>query len=76
MRQFPLILTLIYCIDCLLAVWTAQRNAIGSGHHLINTLNASSIQSERSCTDGRRDGFIMNTEAETHRLALTAYDLH
>lgn len=65
MKLFPLILTVIYCIDCLLAVWTAERQAIGSGHHLINTLNAASIQSH--CiftTDGRRDGLIMNTHTD------------
>lgn len=64
MRLFPLILAVIYSIDCLLAVWTAERAAIGSGHHLINTLNASSIQSHCITTDGWRDGLIMNTQRD------------
>lgn len=64
MRLFPLILTVIYCIDWLLAAQTAQRPAIGSGHHLINTLDASSIQSHCITTDGWRDGLIMNTHTQ------------
>ena len=65
MRLFPLILAVICSIDCLLAVWTAERPTIGSGHHLLNTLNASSIQSHCITTDGWRDGLIMNTQRGT-----------
>lgn len=70
MRPFPLILPVyMYRIDCLLAVWTAERPAIGSGHHLINALNASSIQSHCITTAGWRDGLIMNTQRSWGRSA-------
>lgn len=56
-----MIVPVIYRIDRLLAVWPAEEPAIGSGHHLINALNASSIPSRCITTDGWRDGLIMNT---------------
>lgn len=64
MGLFPLILAVyIHRIDCLLAAWTAERTVIGSGHHLINILSASSIQSHCITTDGWRNGLIMNTQS-------------
>lgn len=63
MKPFPLIIPVyIHWIDCLLAAWTAERPAIGSGHHLINARGASSIQSHCMVADGRMEGWINNEE--------------
>lgn len=68
MRPFPLIIPVyIHRIDCLLAVWTAERPAIGSGHHLINALSASSIQSHCIAADGQMEGWINNEHTERQR---------
>lgn len=68
MRPFPLIIPVyIHRIDCLPAVWTAERPAIGSGHHLINALSASSIQSHCIAADGQMEGWINNERTERQR---------
>lgn len=68
MRPFPLIIPVyIHRIDCLLAVWTAERPAIGAGHHLINALSASSIQSHCIAADGQMEGWINNEHTERRR---------
>lgn len=68
MRPFPLIIPVyIHRIDCLLAVWTTERPAIGSGHHLINALSASSIQSHCIAADGQMEGWINNEHTERQR---------
>lgn len=68
MRPFPLIIPVyIRRIDCLLAAWTAERPAIGSGRHLINALGASSIQSHCMAADGRMEGWINDEAGERER---------
>lgn len=74
MKPFPLIIPVyIHRIDCLLAAWTAVRPAIGSGHHLINTLSASSILSDCMAADGQMERWINNEEEGTE--GQTAIDL-
>lgn len=74
MKPFPLIIPVyIHWIDCLLAAWTAERPAIGSGHHLINALSASSIQSHCITADGQMEGWINNEERERGQTAIDSF---
>lgn len=56
-------------IDCLLAAWTAERPAIGSGHHLRKTHPAPPQYSLTASVplDRWRDGLIMKREKEGKR---------
>lgn len=70
-KPFPLIIPVyIQGIDCLLAAWTAERPAIGSGRHLTNALSASSIQSHCITADGQMEGWINNEERERGQTAI------